>query len=151
FGYFFLLPLNSLMLASRDSPRIVLFGIAALFIASVSAAQRGTTASLRRAHDQLQDAVQDLKMLNEQLLLENAERKAAEQKTREAERELQATIDMVPVLIVRFQRDGSLDFVNQTWQDYTGLSQESVRGEPRETFIHPEDLPMFESAWRAHL
>jgi K+-sensing histidine kinase KdpD len=34
FGYFFLLPLNSLMLASRDSPRIVLFGIAALFIAS---------------------------------------------------------------------------------------------------------------------
>jgi PAS domain S-box-containing protein len=151
FGYFFLLPLNSLMLASRDLPRIVLFGIAALFVASVSAAQRETAASLRRARDQLQDAVQDLKTLNEQLLLENAERKAAEQKTREAERELQATIDMVPALIVRFQRDGSFDFVNRTWQDYTGLSQESVRGGPRETFIHPDDLPMFENAWRAHL
>jgi PAS domain S-box-containing protein len=61
FGYFYLLPINSLMLASRDLPRIVLFGIASLIIASVSAAQRRTATSLRRARDQLQEAVQDLK------------------------------------------------------------------------------------------
>src|SRR5262245_49985776 len=34
FGYFYLLPLNSLTLASRDLPRIILFGIASLFIAA---------------------------------------------------------------------------------------------------------------------
>jgi signal transduction histidine kinase len=85
FGYFYLLPINSLTLASRDLPRIVLFGIASLFIASVSAAQRKTAASLLRARDQLQDAVHDLETLNEELLRENVERKAAEQMTRKSE------------------------------------------------------------------
>jgi PAS domain S-box-containing protein len=151
FGYFYLLPINSLTLASRDLPRIALFGVAAVFIASVSAAQRRTAALFRRARDQLQDAVEDLKTLNDQLLLENAERKAAEQKTRQAERELQATIDMIPAMVVRYRHDGSYDFVNRTWQDYTGLSHESVRGGPRARIIHPEDLPLLEDAWRAHL
>ena len=137
FGYFYLLPINSLTLASRDLPRIALFGVAAVFIASVSAAQRRTAALFRRARDQLQDAVEDLKTLNDQLLLENAERKAAEQKTRQAERELQATIDMIPAMVVRYRHDGSYDFVNRTWQDYTGLSHESVRGGPRARIIHP--------------
>src|SRR3981081_4487622 len=107
FGYFYLLPINSLTLASSDLPRIVLFGIASLIIASVGAAQRKTAASLGRARDQLQGAVSDLKTLNEQLLRENAERKAAEQKTREAELELRATIDMVPALIARYRHDGT--------------------------------------------
>lgn len=151
FGYFYLLPINSLTLASRDLPRIALFGVAAVFIASVSAAQRRTAALFRRARDQLQDAVEDLKTLNDQLLLENAERKAAEQKTRQAERELQATIDMIPAMVVRYRHDGSYDFVNRTWQDYTGLSHESVRGGPRARIIHPEDLPLLEDAWRVHL
>ena len=71
FGYFYLLPLNSLTLASRDLPRIIIFGTVAAFIAAVSAAQRRTAASLRGARDQLQDAVQDLKTVNERLLLEN--------------------------------------------------------------------------------
>jgi K+-sensing histidine kinase KdpD len=44
FGYFYLLPINSLTLASRDLPRIALFGVAAVFIASVSAAQKRTAA-----------------------------------------------------------------------------------------------------------
>ena len=151
FGYSYLLPINSLTLASSDLPRIVLFGVASLIVASVGATQRRTAASLRRARDQLQDAVSDLKSLNEQLLRENAERKTAEQKTREAEQELQATIDMVPALIARYRDDGTFDFVNRTWQAYTGLSQEDVRGRSRDIVIHPEDLALFDDAWRAHL
>ena len=85
FGYFYLLPLNSLMLASRDLPRIVLFGIASLFIAAVSAAQRRTSASLTRARDQLQDAVSDLAAANARLVRENAEREAAEAALRRSE------------------------------------------------------------------
>jgi signal transduction histidine kinase len=57
FGYFYLLPLDSLMLASRDLPRIVLFGVASLFIAAVSAAQS-------RTRDQLQRAVAELEAAN---------------------------------------------------------------------------------------
>jgi K+-sensing histidine kinase KdpD len=85
FGYFYLLPLNSLTLASRDFPRIVLFGIASLFIAAVSAAQRRTAASLRGARDQLQGAVSELETLNAQLRRENAEREAAEAALRRSE------------------------------------------------------------------
>jgi PAS domain S-box-containing protein len=85
FGYFYLWPINSLTLASRDFPRIVLFGIAALFIASVSAAQRRSAASLRRARDQLQGAVSDLEGLNVELRRENAEREAAEAALRKSE------------------------------------------------------------------
>jgi PAS domain S-box-containing protein len=150
FGYFYLLPDNSLALASKDLPRIVMFGIASLIIASVSAAQRGTAGSLRRARDQLQDAVDELRAVNEQLVRENLERKAAEQKTREAERELQATIEMAPVMIARYGQDGLFDFINRTLQEYTGLSQESARGRSREILIHPDDLPMVENAWRAN-
>jgi signal transduction histidine kinase len=71
FGYFYLLPLDSLTLVSKDVPRIILFGIAAVFIAVVSAAQRKAAASLRQARDQLQDAVHDLEIVNQRLLLEN--------------------------------------------------------------------------------
>jgi C4-dicarboxylate-specific signal transduction histidine kinase len=85
FGYFYLLPLDSLTLASRDLPRIVLFGIASLFIAAVSAAQRRTAASLARARDQLQDAVSGLEAVNAQLTRENAERRAAEAALRRSE------------------------------------------------------------------
>src|SRR3981081_1360016 len=49
FGYSYLLPINSLTLASSDLPRIVLFGVASLIVASVGATQRRTAASLRRA------------------------------------------------------------------------------------------------------
>src|SRR5262245_32826243 len=85
FGWFYLLPLNSLTLASRDLPRIVLFGIASLFIAAVSAAQRRTAASLRSARDQLQDAVSGLEALNAELTRENAERRSAELALRRSE------------------------------------------------------------------
>ena len=71
FGYFYLLPLGSLLLASRDLPRIILFGIAGVIIASVSAAQRRTATSLRRTRDELQDALNDLKTVNERLVIEN--------------------------------------------------------------------------------
>src|SRR5262245_50692387 len=40
FGYFFPLPVNSPTLASRDLPRVILFGVAALFAALISAAQK---------------------------------------------------------------------------------------------------------------
>ena len=67
-GYFYLIPINSLTQASQEFPRIVVFGVAAVFIASISAAERR----------------------------ENVERKLAERRTREAQAELQSTIDMVP-------------------------------------------------------
>src|SRR5437763_4435830 len=69
----------------------------------------------------------------------------------QAERELQVTIYTIPALAARYRRDGSLDFVNQTWRTYTGLSQDSLRGQRWGVAIHPGDLPLVEAAGRADL
>ncbi len=150
FGYFYLLPINSLTLASRDLPRIVLFGAAAVFIASVSAAQGKAAVSLRRARDHLQDAVEDLSSLNEQLQRENAERRMAEQRTRQAERDLQVTIDTIPVLVASYRPDGSRELVNRAWQEFTGLSQQDAAGKTW-SVVHPDDLAAAKCAWRETL
>jgi PAS domain S-box-containing protein len=74
------------------------------------------------------------------------ERERLRQLERQAQRELQVTIDTIPALVVRYRRDGSPEFVNQTWRTYTGRSQDSSRGA-----VHPDDLPKLDAAWRAHL
>jgi PAS domain S-box-containing protein len=151
FDYYFLPPMHSVAVAFKDIPRLVLFAIAALFVIALNAAQRTAAQSLRRSRDDLQTAVQELERLNASLQVENAERRRAEQTIRQAERELQVTIDTIPALAARYRRDGSLDFVNQTWRDYTGLSQDSLTGQRWGVAIHPDDLVLVERAWRAHL
>jgi PAS domain S-box-containing protein len=149
FDYYFIAPADSF--AAQAAPRLILFAMTALFVVWVSVAQRRTAESLRRARDDLRATIQELENLNKSLQAENAERKKAEQSIRQAERELQVTIDTIPALAARYARDGSLDFVNQTWRTYTGLSQDSLRGQRWGVAIHPDDLPRVEAAWRAHL
>jgi PAS domain S-box-containing protein len=149
FDYYFIPPVDSF--AAQAAPRLVLFAMTALFVVWVSVAQRRTAESLRQARDDLRATVQELENLNKSLQAENAERKKAEQSIRQAERELQVTIDTIPALAARYRRDGSLDFVNRTWRTYTGLSQDSLHGQRWGVAIHPDDFPLVEAAWRAHL
>jgi PAS domain S-box-containing protein len=79
------------------------------------------------------------------------ERERLRQLERQAERELQLTIDTIPAIVVRHRRDGSPEFLNQTWRTYTGLSQDSLHGQRWGVAAHPDDLPKLEAAWRAHL
>jgi PAS domain S-box-containing protein len=151
FDYFFLPPVHSFVVASEDITRLILFAVTALFVVGVSAAQRRAADSLRRTRDDLRATVQELENVNKSLQIENAERMRAEQSIRQAERELQLTIDSIPIMAARYRREGTLDFVNQTWRTYTGLSQESLRGRRWGVAIHPDDLPLVEAAWRAHL
>jgi signal transduction histidine kinase len=58
--YFYLMPPTHTFAAEvLELPRLVLFGITALFVCLLSAAQRGTTDSLRRSRDQLRAAIED--------------------------------------------------------------------------------------------
>jgi len=50
-------------------------------------------------------------------------------------------LDTIPTLAWCNLPDGSNDFVNQRWSDYTGLSQEEVKRGRCKVAIHPEDLP----------
>jgi PAS domain S-box-containing protein len=79
------------------------------------------------------------------------DRERLRQLERQAERELWITIDTIPAIVTRYRRDGSPDFVNQTWRDYTGLSNDSLRGRRPGLAVHPDDLPKLHAAWSVHL
>jgi C4-dicarboxylate-specific signal transduction histidine kinase len=88
FNYYFLPPIHSLGPKPDEIPRLVIFTVSALFVGSLSAAQRSAMESLRRARDDLRKTVQELQSTNEALQAESLERKHAEEAWREAQAEL---------------------------------------------------------------
>lgn len=150
FDYFFLHPVYSFDLQFKDVPQLVLFAVAALFVVSLCAAQRRATDSLRSARNEQQLTVQKLQTVNQTLSIENAERKIAEARARQAEASLQATIDTIPALAARHRADGEIEFVNQMWRNYTGLSEDFWNNR-QNTIIHPEDRERGKNAWLKHL
>ena len=87
--------------------------------------------------------IEDLKLTEEALRRSQAD-------LAEARRELQLTIDTIPALVVTYDPDGRCDFVNRTWQDYTGITLQEATGEGRPDF-HPDDIDRVDRAWRASL
>jgi formate hydrogenlyase transcriptional activator len=71
--------------------------------------------------------------------------------SRDSEARLRKIIDTIPALAWCNLSDGSNDFVNQRWSDYTGLSQAEVKRVGCKVAIHPEDLPKWLDHWRALL
>ena len=51
-----------------------------------------------------------------------------------------AIIDSVPSLIHTARPDGYLDYFNQRWLDYLGVSMEGLLGWKWTAAIHPEDV-----------
>src|SRR5713226_5562886 len=70
------------------------------------------------------------------------------QESRDSEARLRKIIDTIPTLAWCNLSDGSNDFVNQRWSDYTGLSQADVKRVGCKVAIHPEDLPKWLDQWR---
>ena len=69
------------------------------------------------------------------------DRKQAEEKLRQEERELRRVLDTIPALAWCYLPDGSIEFFNKRWLDYTGLSSR-IAGDGKQA-IHPQDLPRF--------
>ncbi len=70
------------------------------------------------------------------------------QESRESEARFRKIIDTIPTLAWCNLSDGSNEFVNQRWCDYTGLSPEEVQRVGCKVAIHPEDLPKWLDEWR---
>jgi DNA-binding NtrC family response regulator len=67
FYYSFLPPVDSFVAKPNEIPRFLIFIVSALFVGSLSVAQRRTTESLRRTRDDLNETVKELKKTNEAL------------------------------------------------------------------------------------
>src|SRR5271169_171160 len=64
-----------------------------------------------------------------------------------AEDQLRLVVDTIPALVVRAQPDGSVDFINKGWRDYTGRSLHDLQGQGWNAVIHPDDLEKFTKEW----
>jgi len=151
FKYYFASPVYSFGVDSREIPRLLIFTLSALIIGSLSAAQRSVTESLRKARDVLSGTVQQLKRTNAALQIKIAEHKQAEEKFQLAEMELRLVNDTIPALVWTAQPDGSVDFINQRYRDFTGLPLDEVRNWRWISVIHPDDQRKVNGKWRTAL
>ncbi|MET0622232.1 MAG: PAS domain-containing protein [Pyrinomonadaceae bacterium] len=65
--------------------------------------------------------------------------------------EIRLIVDALPGLVWSALPDGQIDFLNQRWCEYTGLSLEEACGVGWQAAIRPEDLPTLLERWRAIL
>jgi len=65
--------------------------------------------------------------------------------------ELRQAIDTIPGFVWSALPDGSVDFLNQRWCDYTGVSLQDACGQGWRSAIHPEDLPQLADYWSSLL
>ncbi|HEX6649399.1 MAG TPA: sigma 54-interacting transcriptional regulator [Pyrinomonadaceae bacterium] len=63
-------------------------------------------------------------------------------KMKESEDQLWQTMDTIPTLGWSARADGSAQFFNRRWLDYTGLSPDEALGWGWKVSLHPEDLPL---------
>ncbi len=83
----------------------------------------------------------ELAAANEELKKEITERRRAEEKLRQDEKELRTIIDAIPQVIVVLAPDGSTLYVNQAVLDYTGLTLDEVMAaDSRALVVDPDDV-----------
>jgi PAS domain S-box-containing protein len=89
------------------------------------------------------DAAMKVGLLRDELMAEDALRRGEDYP--------RLTIDTIPVLAWCSRPDGSNEFLNQRWLDYTGLTIEEARGWGWKVAIHPDDLPQLLDVWQGLL
>lgn len=76
------------------------------------------------------------------------ERKRAEDALRASERNLKLIIDTIPAMVWSRRPDGGVEFFNQHYLDFTGLSAEQASGWGWRAAVHPDDLNELATTWR---
>ena len=66
-------------------------------------------------------------------------------------RQLRDMVETIPAMAWTAFPDGSNEFVNKRWAEYTGLSAEDTAGSGWTAAVHADDLQLFGEKWRASL
>jgi PAS domain S-box-containing protein len=78
---------------------------------------------------------------------QETERRQAEEALRASEERYRSLADLIPGIVWTARADGWIDFANQFWFKFTGLSMEETQGSGWAVVIHPEDLPRVNELW----
>ncbi len=84
---------------------------------------------------------------NQELASEIAERKRTEDALRESEQRYRFLADAMPQIVWTGQPDGGLDYYNQRWYDYTGMTFEQTKDWGWQPVLHPDDLQQCLERW----
>src|SRR6476661_9552666 len=77
-----------------------------------------------------------------------AEPHGAVEKSRLAsEEQYHALADAMPQIVWTARPDGRLDYYNQRWFDYTGITLDETQGRGWEMLLHPDDFPKSNDKW----
>jgi PAS domain S-box-containing protein len=89
------------------------------------------------------------------LVLDVTERKRAEKEARQAEEKLAESnrrfrllAETLPQQVWSYDRNGSANYLNQHWLDYTGMTWEEARGNGGHAVVHPNDRPALDALRR---
>lgn len=86
----------------------------------------------------------ELAQANSSLQNEVSERKRVEEALRESEASFRHLADSMPQMVWVAAADGSLEFINRQWTEYTGLTLEQSRERDwLDRVVHPEDSAIF--------
>ena len=77
--------------------------------------------------------------------------KSALEKIKNSEARLRRVIDTIPTLAWCNLPDGSNEFLNQRWHEYTGLTPEESHGHGWQVAIHPDDVSQLAEKWQSAL
>jgi PAS domain S-box-containing protein len=92
-------------------------------IVNIAIEREQSQASLTRAHDEL----------------------------KKSDGRLRTIIDAIPGFVWTATPDGGVDFLNQRWCDYTGLSMQDALGSHWQATVHPDDAGRLSAYWRSLL
>src|SRR5260221_2453402 len=80
---------------------------------------------------------------------ESQELKEALEKLGQEAARLQTVIDTVPSFLWTSLPDGSKEYLNKRWYEYTGLTLEQGKGWGWKVVVHPDDLDRLVREWVA--
>jgi PAS domain S-box-containing protein len=111
-------------------------------------------AEITRLNNELEQKVdertRELATTNEALRSEIVERELAVEAVKQAEDRTRLIINTIPTMAWSLGPDGTVDFLNQRWMDYAGLTLEQYVEDPTGP-IHPDDIPRVMEKWRAQM
>ncbi len=70
---------------------------------------------------------------------------------RKSKAQLETILNTIPTVAWRGEPDGSINYFNQRWHEYTGLSPEESHGWGWTIIIHPEDKQRAMDTWLHHV
>lgn len=125
--------------------------VMALFHVVPTALKMRSPDELEREIAQRQSAETLLQGAHDELEFRVAQRTAELEKSsvelRASEDRFRLLIEAMPQIVWTARPDGFLDYYNQRWIDYTGMSVEQTRGFGWQPVVHPDDLQRCLDVW----